>query len=218
MYYTNSNGAHIIHTNAVTRLILLKLLAHTFYVEGLKMEKACELKVKSLVWGIWRLRELEGEQSTGGCVTLKTVTEIRLKCLIISESFQAMPIKFAVKIVWLVNLFSVWWPWPLLKVTTDWSWWFLNWQFNGNISWIIFKLQDLSLASKQTYAWHIYNICIYIIYIYIYTCANFDDPQHQKKAVIVLKLSSYKSCSLSYLISESFGQESDALHVPVQLL
>ena len=45
----------------------------SFHVDGLKIEKV----QGSVVQGIWRLRVSEVEQSTGGCVKLETVTEIR---------------------------------------------------------------------------------------------------------------------------------------------
>ena len=45
----------------------------SFHVDGPKIEKV----QGSVVQGIWRLRVSEVEQSTGGCVKLKIVTEIR---------------------------------------------------------------------------------------------------------------------------------------------
>ena len=49
----------------------------SFHAEGLKTEKEREPAVESLVRGIWRLRVSSRAESTGGCVKLKTVTDIR---------------------------------------------------------------------------------------------------------------------------------------------
>ena len=48
----------------------------SFHVDGPETEKAREPTVESLVRGIWRLRISSRAESTGGCVKLKTVTEI----------------------------------------------------------------------------------------------------------------------------------------------
>ena len=60
-------------------------------------------------------------------------------CSIISETIQAIPIKFAVKIVRLkvdlYNIFSVLWPCSSLKVTTvSQTWQLLNLYYNSHIS------------------------------------------------------------------------------------
>ena len=46
----------------------------SFHADWMKMEKAQEPTVESLVLGIWRLRVSEAEQSDGGCVKLKAAS------------------------------------------------------------------------------------------------------------------------------------------------